>query len=135
MLRLFFLRHHLFLEITCPIIQAPSNGNINCSKGNFFASVCSFTCDEGFLLLTEGDMQFTSFCGRNGMWNPLSIPNCVRKCFFMIKSNHISVFILVQITPKNLEFFKSTPIIIEIKIVMVWSNVYSHLSYSKFISE
>uniref|UniRef100_A0A3B4H6D4 P-selectin-like n=1 Tax=Pundamilia nyererei TaxID=303518 RepID=A0A3B4H6D4_9CICH len=61
----------------CTPISSPSHGSISCSdpNGSFsFASVCTSTCDEGFLLNGTSSTECTSM----GMWTT-DIPPCLAK--------------------------------------------------------
>lgn len=62
-----------FTVVTCPEQAAPSNGQISCTKSNRFASVCRFTCDEGFRL--NGKKK--SNCRASGTWKK-PFPTCDR---------------------------------------------------------
>jgi len=57
--------------ITCPALNNPENGEISCDDSNKYGSVCSFTCNDGFVLL---GMQNLTCEGNennsiNGTWN------------------------------------------------------------------
>ena len=57
------------LLVSCPSLDSPSNGTINCSLGDdgvlSYEDACSFTCDTGYEL-TGSD---TRTCQNNGSWS------------------------------------------------------------------
>ncbi|XP_060088433.1 P-selectin [Heteronotia binoei] len=60
--------------IGCPKLDAPKNGGLNCSHlhGDFaYKSVCSFSCDTGFVPIGQEKLQCTAL----GMWTEKS-PFC-----------------------------------------------------------
>uniref|UniRef100_A0A3B4H921 P-selectin-like n=1 Tax=Pundamilia nyererei TaxID=303518 RepID=A0A3B4H921_9CICH len=70
----------------CTPISSPSHGSISCSdpNGSFsFASVCTSTCDEGFLLNGTSSTECTSM----GMWTT-DIPPCLAKKCPTLNSPH-----------------------------------------------
>ncbi|XP_026016006.1 P-selectin [Astatotilapia calliptera] len=74
----------------CTPISSPSHGSISCSdpNGSFsFASVCTSTCDEGFLLNGTSSTECTSM----GMWST-DIPPCLaKKCPTLNSPAHGSI--------------------------------------------
>ncbi|XP_052521839.1 P-selectin isoform X10 [Tympanuchus pallidicinctus] len=53
--------------ISCPVLDAPSHGHLNCSHthGNFtFNSTCSFSCKEGFIQMGAEMLR----CSATGNW-------------------------------------------------------------------
>jgi len=66
--------------VTCPSLDAPNNGDIDCSLGGDGEAnpgeTCTFTCDDGFGL--EGDVART--CGDDGAWSGTQ-PRCRRGLF------------------------------------------------------
>ncbi|XP_023263742.1 E-selectin-like [Seriola lalandi dorsalis] len=51
--------------VSCPLLEAPENGQINCSdKDQEYNSQCSFTCSQDYSL--DGHEMLT--CDRNGNW-------------------------------------------------------------------
>ena len=64
------LRNNLFILLaSCPSLDSPSNGMIDCSLGDnlvpSYEDTCSFTCDTGYVL-TGSD---TRTCQSDGSWN------------------------------------------------------------------
>ncbi|NXF75028.1 LYAM3 protein, partial [Sclerurus mexicanus] len=54
--------------ITCPVLNAPHQGELNCShlNGNFtFGSTCAFSCQKGFLLMGPDSRE----CMATGSWS------------------------------------------------------------------
>ena len=52
----------VFIAITCPALAPPTDGSVNCTNGNNFGSVCTFTCSSGYSLVGSS----TSTCGGDG---------------------------------------------------------------------
>ncbi|XP_021260681.1 L-selectin-like isoform X2 [Numida meleagris] len=53
--------------ISCPVLDAPSHGHLNCSHlyGNFtFNSTCTFSCKDGFIQMGAGMLR----CAATGNW-------------------------------------------------------------------
>jgi len=61
----FYAREKREAGKTCePESSDPDNGNVNCSNGNNYKSVCEYSCDKGFKL---SDPELCSrFCDGNG---------------------------------------------------------------------
>ncbi|CAK8697520.1 unnamed protein product [Clavelina lepadiformis] len=57
----------------CPILTAPRNGSMSCSNENRYASICAFTCENGYVL--EGSLALR--CRSNEKWNRAP-PSCVK---------------------------------------------------------
>ncbi|XP_062353562.1 P-selectin-like isoform X2 [Cinclus cinclus] len=60
--------------ITCPVLSAPAQGEINCSHlhGNFtFGSTCAFSCQTGFALVGSESLECTAM----GTWTG-DTPQC-----------------------------------------------------------
>ncbi|NXK36865.1 LYAM3 protein, partial [Piprites chloris] len=60
--------------VTCPVLSAPDQGELNCSHlhGNFtFGSTCSFSCQKGFVLMGPD----ISECTATGTWSEVT-PHC-----------------------------------------------------------
>ncbi|NXU82830.1 LYAM3 protein, partial [Xiphorhynchus elegans] len=60
--------------ITCPVLNAPDQGELNCSHlhGNFtFGSTCAFSCQKGFLLMGPDSRE----CMATGTWSK-DTPRC-----------------------------------------------------------
>jgi len=57
--------------ITCGPLSSPGHGYSDCSAGDRYNSICSFTCDEGYTL--EGSNDRT--CGSDYMWSG-KVTNC-----------------------------------------------------------
>ncbi|KFW83048.1 P-selectin, partial [Manacus vitellinus] len=60
--------------ITCPVLNAPDQGELNCSHlhGNFtFGSTCAFSCQKGFVLMGPD----ISECMATGTWSE-DTPRC-----------------------------------------------------------
>ena len=70
----------MILEIFCPILEAPADGQIDFSSSSV-NSVAMYTCNSGFRL--EGPDQRT--CLQNGTWTDTD-PTCTGKiqCFFLL---------------------------------------------------
>uniref|UniRef100_A0A8C0VNK2 p-selectin n=1 Tax=Cyanistes caeruleus TaxID=156563 RepID=A0A8C0VNK2_CYACU len=54
-------------SITCPVLRAPVQGELNCSHlhGNFtFGSTCAFSCQAGFVLMGQESRE----CTATGTW-------------------------------------------------------------------
>ncbi|XP_063748264.1 P-selectin isoform X2 [Eleginops maclovinus] len=65
------------LAKSCPTLSSPSHGSLVCSgpHGEFsFASQCTSTCEEGFVMNGTADTECTSL----GMWST-DIPRCLAK--------------------------------------------------------
>lgn len=73
-----------FAVRTCPKLEAPENGHINCSTPDIaYKSVCFVTCNEGYEI--EGNTKLT--CLGTSQWDSKE-PKCVGKypnhlCLFM----------------------------------------------------
>ena len=67
----------IILLASCPSLDNPSNGTVNCSLGDdevpSYEDTCNFTCDTGYEL-TGSD---TRTCQSNGSWSG-SIAMCGR---------------------------------------------------------
>ena len=64
---------------TPPLIR-PDNGKMGCSDGANFNSICSFTCDEGYYMLSPGGdavsaNRWESLCRADGTWTEVE-PTC-----------------------------------------------------------
>ncbi|XP_071421096.1 P-selectin-like isoform X2 [Pithys albifrons albifrons] len=60
--------------ITCPVLNAPDKGELNCSHlhGNFtFGSTCAFSCQKGFLMIGPDSRE----CMATGTWSE-DTPHC-----------------------------------------------------------
>ncbi|NXQ64726.1 LYAM3 protein, partial [Anthoscopus minutus] len=60
--------------ITCPVLRAPDQGELNCSHlhGNFtFGSMCAFSCQAGFALTGSASHK----CTATGTWTG-DVPRC-----------------------------------------------------------
>uniref|UniRef100_A0A8B9M762 p-selectin n=1 Tax=Accipiter nisus TaxID=211598 RepID=A0A8B9M762_9AVES len=60
--------------ITCPVLSAPDQGELNCSHlhGDFaFGSMCAFSCQTGFALMGSGSRE----CTVTGTWTG-DAPHC-----------------------------------------------------------
>ena len=59
----------LIILVSCPSLDSPINGMINCSLGDdevsSYEDTCSFTCDTGYEL-TDSD---TRTCQSDGTWS------------------------------------------------------------------
>ena len=72
-----------FLVIQCEE-RSLSNGQVNCTNNSFYESICSYTCDKGYIL--TGDL--VAKCVLTGdeivNWNN-EIPACTSEYKFRIK--------------------------------------------------
>ena len=70
----------ILLLVSCPSLDDPSNGMVNCSLGDdgvpSYEDTCSFTCDTGYELSGSD----TRTCQSNGSWSG-SIAMCRRSEF------------------------------------------------------
>ncbi|XP_056354002.1 P-selectin isoform X5 [Oenanthe melanoleuca] len=60
--------------ITCPVLRAPAQGELNCSHlhGDFtFGSTCAFSCQKGFVLMGPDSLK----CRATGTWTG-DAPHC-----------------------------------------------------------
>ena len=59
----------IHLLVSCPSLDDPSNGTVNCSLGDdevpSFEDTCSFTCDTGYELTGSN----TRTCQSDGSWS------------------------------------------------------------------
>ena len=59
----------MYFLVSCPSLDSPSNGTVNCSLGDggvpSYEDTCNFTCDTGYEL-TGSD---TRTCQSNGSWS------------------------------------------------------------------
>ncbi|XP_076736583.1 P-selectin isoform X2 [Maylandia zebra] len=74
----------------CPTLNSPSHGSLVCSNPHreySFASVCTSTCDEGFLLNGTSSTECTSM----GMWSTDILPCLAKKCPTLNSPAHGSI--------------------------------------------
>ncbi|XP_067119643.1 sushi, von Willebrand factor type A, EGF and pentraxin domain-containing protein 1-like isoform X2 [Centruroides vittatus] len=65
-------------RLRCPSIQTPENVNIQCTNKEYWGSVCSFICDEGYALIGKSSVSCEG--SKHASWSA-SIPTCERlKC-------------------------------------------------------
>uniref|UniRef100_A0A803Y854 Sushi domain-containing protein n=1 Tax=Meleagris gallopavo TaxID=9103 RepID=A0A803Y854_MELGA len=60
--------------VTCPALQKPTHGSLNCSHPSgelTWGTTCEFTCEEGFALTGPSTLQ----CGSSGAWDKQQ-PSC-----------------------------------------------------------
>ena len=70
------------LLVSCPSLDSPSNGMLNCSLGDDIPSyedTCNFTCNTGYELIGSE----TRTCQSNGSWSG-SIAICSRSEWFLV---------------------------------------------------
>uniref|UniRef100_H2Z6L6 Sushi domain-containing protein n=1 Tax=Ciona savignyi TaxID=51511 RepID=H2Z6L6_CIOSA len=68
-------------RITCsPELDQPANGNIICSDRNNEGSVCSFSCDDDYVLVGEAERTcMANVNSARGTWDNSPSPVCERK--------------------------------------------------------
>ena len=78
------------LLVTCPALNDPSNGMLNCSLGDdgvpSYEDTCSFTCNTGYNLTGSGSRT----CQSDGTWSG-SVVMCSRGKWFI---HHVQLLFL-----------------------------------------
>ena len=63
-----------FLTVSCNLIgSAPTHGSVSCTNANNYDSVCTYNCNEGFVL--SNDSLTNTTCNADGEWSSES-PQC-----------------------------------------------------------
>uniref|UniRef100_A0A8D2Q3N1 Sushi domain-containing protein n=1 Tax=Zosterops lateralis melanops TaxID=1220523 RepID=A0A8D2Q3N1_ZOSLA len=68
------------LSVTCPALEMPVHGAVNCSHPSeqlTWGTTCEFTCEEGFTLTGPATLQ----CGSSGAWDRQQ-PTCAGNFLF-----------------------------------------------------
>ena len=76
-----YLIELLLTALTCkPANTAPTNGQLACTNGNNFESVCTYSCDNGYglsdLALTTSTCNDNGDNDADGVWSSIA-PTCV----------------------------------------------------------
>uniref|UniRef100_H2Y7G0 Uncharacterized protein n=1 Tax=Ciona savignyi TaxID=51511 RepID=H2Y7G0_CIOSA len=67
-------------NIECPHLNPPESGDISCTSENNFASVCTYTCDDGYQFVGDVDVnEKVTQCLSDRTWTVETLPQCEKK--------------------------------------------------------